>query len=84
MDKYRNETFVREELKEAVEKAGGLRAFARQHNLDPGGLSWMLQGAKCISDKVARTVGWSLVTEYRMLPPGPGEPPKPPKDNPIA
>ena len=62
------EAETRERLRQAVEAAGGVRAYSRLHDLcGPGNLSCAIKGTRPISDAIARTIGLTRVIRYGTL-----------------
>ena len=51
------EAEVLERVKQAVDAAGSMRAFARLHNLTPSYVHDVLKGRRAISERVAAIVG---------------------------
>lgn len=58
---------MRERLREAVRAAGGVRPFARQHQIGPGNLCNILNGRKQAGEQIARTVGLTRVIAFDIV-----------------
>ena len=58
---------VRAELERCCEEAGGLRAFCRQHDLQPGNLSRMLSEKRDVSASAAAAAGYEKRTIFLQM-----------------
>lgn len=64
-----NEQQARQRLIDAINAAGGQRAFADQHRFTPGYVHDVIYGKRALADRIARAIGLERVmtVEYREV-----------------
>jgi hypothetical protein len=60
-----NEQEARARLIDAINAAGGQRAFANQHHFTVGYVHDVIYGKRALADRIARAIGLERITVYQ-------------------